>query len=101
MTCSVVLRAIVLQCLLQELLLNLQQVLLVVGYVCLRCKEWVAFIFYANIVKTVRPMTFVMKQTNFLESEITFSKSWLTKQASLLRRSVHSTMKCMEINEFL
>lgn len=52
-------------------------------------------------VKFVRLMTFRMKQMNFLESEITFSMSCLRKQVSLLRRSVHPTMKYMEINEFV
>ncbi|CAJ2664122.1 unnamed protein product [Trifolium pratense] len=55
--------AIVVQCLLQELLSKLQEELLVVGL-----------------------MTCKMKQMNFLESEITFTVSWLAKQAILLRR---------------
>lgn len=59
------------------------------------------FTLMVNIMKIVRPMTFRMKQMNFLESEITFSMSCLRKQVSLLRRSVHPTMKYMEINEFV
>lgn len=52
-------------------------------------------------MKIVRLMTFRMKQMNYSESEITFSKSWLRKQVSLLRRLVNPTMKFMELNEFV
>jgi len=61
----------------------------------------IVFTLDANIMKIVRLMTFVMKQMNSLESEITFSMSWLRKQVSLLRRLVLPTMKFMELNELV